>query len=342
MNSDDYFKVDDSTKNKIKKIEGPIIIFGAGGFIGVNLLKTLLLYRNDVYGVSTNPSKNWRFLANEIPFRKLIQADVTELVQVKQVLRKIKPKTIFNLAAYGAYSKQLEYKKIYLTNFTAAVEIIELARENNFSAYIQAGSSSEYGLNAKAPKETSELIPNSHYAVSKSAVSLAIKYFGKIESLPVIDLRLYSAYGPWEEPDRLIPTLCASVRNGNFPPLVDPEISRDFIYIDDIISAFISGAASIKPRLYGEVFNVGTGVKTNIKSLCAIVKEISGLKKDPKFGSMKNRKWDLKDWFADIEKIQRELDWKPTTTLKKGLEKSLNWQNNVNYDTAYWNWTKLQ
>jgi len=334
-----YFELDASSVKQLQKLKGPIVIFGAGGFIGVNLLNTLLLYRNDVYGISQNHKNNWRFLATHSPKKNLQSCDITDISILKELIDKLKPRTIFNLAAYGAYSKQKEYKKIYAANFNSTVNAIEILKEVGFDAYIHAGSSSEYGINSACPDEQDELIPNSHYAVSKVAAYYAIKYYGKIEKLPVVDLRLYSVYGPWEEPDRLIPVLISKAIKKEFPPLVSPEISRDFIYIKDVIRAFILAAVKIK-TLKGEALNIGSGKKTTIKQLTESVRKEFAIPGKPMFKGMKNRNWDVEDWFANIDNTKKKLGWKPEISLPEGLKLVESWQKEVDFDNAYWNWNK--
>ena len=324
---------------KIHRLQGPIFVFGAGGFIGVNLFNTLLACRNDVYAITQDPRNNWRLLVNYTPTRNIISCDINEITILKDLFREYKPKTIFNLAAYGAYSKQKEYKKIYNTNFNAVVNIIELLKETGFGAYIHAGSSSEYGINSAAPAEGEELVPNSHYAVSKVASYYSMKYYGAIEQLPVAHLRLYSAYGPWEEPDRLIPVLIAAARRQAYPPLVDPDISRDFIDVDDICEAFILAALNIQ-SIKGEAFNIGTGVKTTIRELAHLVMTQFNIPVSPEFNSMPNRNWDVKDWYADSTRAHERLGWQHKTNLADGLAKVASWQKEVKFDSAFWNWNK--
>jgi dolichol-phosphate mannosyltransferase len=326
---------------KIKSLQGPIMIFGAGGFIGINLLKSFLQYRDDVYGISQDHFNNWRFIANKIPHNNLRSCDLNQSQQIRNIIKEIRPNTIFNLAAYGAYSKQDEYEKIYRTNFIGSVDLIEILKEQGFKAYIQAGSSSEYGLNSAAPDEKSELIPNSHYAVSKTAIYHAIKYYGKFEKLPVAHLRLYSVYGPWEEPDRLLPVMINHARQGKFPPLVHKNISRDFIHIQDVTKAFIELAFQMNESLYGEVFNIGTGKKTSIGELTQLVKSICQIEKDPEFGIMDDRKWDMEDWFAKVEKSENLLNWKSEITLEDGLKNIIDWQNEIDFNNVFWNWKRL-
>lgn len=326
-------------EKKIMDLPGPIAIFGAGGFVGINLLNTILKVRQDVIGISQDHHNSWRFIANNIPRKNRTSIDILQQIPLKIFFNKYKPATIFNLAAYGAYSKQNEYDKIYQTNFVATVDMIEIAKEIGFKVFIQAGSSSEYGLNSCAPAEDSILIPNSHYAVSKAALYQAIKYYGLIENLPIVQLRLYSVYGPWEEPDRLIPVLISKARLGEFPPLVNPMVSRDFIHIDDVISAFILAANQVS-NIKGEALNIGTGIKTTIQELSKTVKEIFNISTNPEFGKMPNRKWDLEEWYSNPELMNKKLDFKAEISLKKGLLDIGKWQEEINFDKAFWNWNK--
>jgi len=312
--------------DSIKKLEGPVMIFGAGGFIGINLLKKMLAYRNDVIGVSSNLKNSWRISQNLIKKQNLAEADLLDAQSIKRLVAKFKPQTIFNLAAYGAYSKQKDIEKIYQTNFISTVNLIETLKKYGFKSYVNAGSQSEYGLNCKAPKEDEELIPNSHYAVSKTNVHYLLKYYGKVESLPIVHLRLYSVYGPWEEPDRLIPVLIEKAKEGQLPQFVDPNISRDFIYVNDVVDAFITVAAKMKKGLYGEVFNIATGRKTTIRELAFLAKKLFKINKEPEFNTMVNRQWDLSEWYGNAEKIKTKLNWKAKIKLKDGLLKTFNYE----------------
>ena len=93
---DKYYSLSKADIKLLRKIQGPILIFGAGGFIGINLLKTLLLYRKDVFGVSQDFKKNFRISTNKIPAKFLRNTDINELNQVTELIEEIKPKTIFN------------------------------------------------------------------------------------------------------------------------------------------------------------------------------------------------------------------------------------------------------
>lgn len=322
-----YFHITAFIEKKLKKLKGPIIVFGAGGFIGANLLYVLLLYRKDVYGVSRDIKNNWRFNELKIAKKNLIQGNILVQDEVEKIIKKIKPRTIFNLSAYGAYSKQKDVLNIYQTNFIATVELLELLKTYGFDAYIHAGSSSEYGLNSNKPAESGKLLPNSHYAVSKLNVAHLLHYYGKLEALPVIHTRLYAVYGPYEEQDRLITNLIQHARFKKFPPFASSTISRDFIYTTDVISAFITLAYSMNKKFYGEVFNIGTGKKTTLRKLVALAKKLFAIQEDAIFKSAEHKNWDHgKAWYANIKRMQKVFHWNPKINLKDGLQMVRQWQ----------------
>jgi nucleoside-diphosphate-sugar epimerase len=180
---------------------------------------------------------------------------------------------------------------------------------------VVAGSSSEYGLKPYAPAEDEPLEPNSPYAAAKAeATSLAV------ENGAVV-LRLYSAYGPWEDPDRLVPTLLARGLEGELPPLVSPTIVRDFVHVDDVCSAFVLAAGAEG----GRVYNVGSGRQTTVAGVVELARRLLDLDAEPQWGSMPHRAWDTETWVANPERIRRELGWEARIGLEEGLVRTLEW-----------------
>jgi dolichol-phosphate mannosyltransferase len=186
----------------INALRGPIIVIGAGGFVGANLFKQLSHVRKDVYAV-VRQYPTWRL--TDVPSEHVVEVDITDSAAVRNLLNTLVPQTVFNCTAYGAYSFENNATLIQRTNYTAVVDFVEQLSQRPFAAFVHAGSSSEYGTNCSAPSEDGELQPNSHYAVSKVATSNYLQYCGKFRQLPVVNLRLYSVYGPLEDTARLIP-----------------------------------------------------------------------------------------------------------------------------------------
>ncbi|MFZ4395458.1 MAG: NAD-dependent epimerase/dehydratase family protein [Kiritimatiellia bacterium] len=316
---------------EIRQLQGPIWVVGGSGFIGAKLFFTLLKYRPDVYAVSRQTDRSWRLLQlpSDVMRKQFINLDITHPNAVDEAIQTLRPRTVFNLAAYGAYERQNNGYRIHQVNYIGTYNLIKSLFEHGCEAFVQAGSSSEYGINCQGPSENDELRPNSDYAVSKGATSLLLKYFGQVKSFPCAQLRLYSIYGPWEERDRLIPRLIASGLNGTYPPLADQRISRDFVYIDDCLCALVRAALTICKKEPGLSLNIATGVKTSLGDVATAAKKLFDLKLDPAFGSMANRRWDLSDWYGDPSLARAKMGWEARVTFAEGLQLTAAWEKSA-------------
>lgn len=309
-------------KAYINALRGPILVIGAGGFVGANLFKLINKYRNDVFAI-VRSGKGWRLA--EVKDEQVIQVDFNDYSAVKNLVNTISPQTIFDCMAYGAYSFEEDSSLIYQTNFQSVVNLVEIIKKKPFSAYVHAGSSSEYGTNCAAPSEESICEANSAYSVSKVAIANYLQFMGKHRHFPCVNLRLYSVYGPLEDTSRLIPSLLREALKGSLPPFVDPQISRDFVYIDDVCAAFIIAGAKMHPELFGESFNIGTGVKTTIEDLAETTCQEFDLEVKPVFGNIEGRSWDLADWYSNPKKAEVKLGWSAKVGLREGLRLMSKW-----------------
>jgi nucleoside-diphosphate-sugar epimerase len=189
--------------------------------------------------------------------------------------------------------------------------------------FINTGTSSEYGFKDDAPAEDAFLEPNSCYAVAKASATLFCRYVAQSQKFPAVTLRLYSVYGPYEEPNRLMPSLAVQGLTGQYPPLVDPRVARDYVYVDDVVEAYCLAAAHDHEP--GSVYNVGTGVQTTLGEVVAMVRKVFDLRDEPPWGSMPNRSWDTTTWRADCRRIQDALGWRPHYTVKTGFRRLVDW-----------------
>ena len=315
----------------IRQLQGPILVLGASGFIGANLLRMLLEQREDVYGTATRLPA-WRL--EGIPQNHVLVTDLLIDSNLDALLETIKPRTIFDCIAYGAYSFETDRELIYRTNFNLISRLLGRLDPRSLSCYVHAGSSSEYGENASAPREDAAPAPNSHYSVSKVAAASLIHFFGKKKGLPCANLRLYSAYGPLEDSSRLIPNIVHFGDSGQYPELVDPNISRDFIYVDDVARAFIEVGLKLSEADYGESYNLGTGKKTTIGEIVTTAQRLFDIRREPVY-NMPGREWDLTDWFADSTKIRQRFGWEPRVSLEEGLERTATWYRSLPDKAAY-------
>ncbi|MCD8242843.1 MAG: NAD-dependent epimerase/dehydratase family protein [Parabacteroides sp.] len=310
-------------RNLIEELPGPILVIGASGFIGANLLHAVLAKRTDVIGTFFS-GNSWRL--HNIPTINTIFLNLHDPISVQAMLMQHKPKVIFDCSSFGAYSFERDYERIHETNYTSFINLIEKIDFKYVQAYIHAGSSSEYGLNSAAPAENTEMIPNSHYAVSKASVSNAIAYYGKVRKYPIVNLRLYSVYGPYEDSARLIPVLCDYGARNKLPTFAPVNVSRDFIHVDDVLSAF-TNAAMLANKVAGESFNIGSGRKSTITDLARLAKKIFHIDADSEHSQLASRSWDTNDWYANPRKARDILGWMPSIGLEEGLIATSEWWN---------------
>ena len=310
-----------SMSNHIKQLQGPILILGASGFVGANLFRRILSDRNDVFGTATH-LPTWRL--EGLSKENVHTADLLVDSNLDALLEQVKPRTIFNCIAYGAYSFEQDSQLIYQTNFNLTAKILSRLSADNLSFYVHSGSSSEYGANASGPDEYDFLKPNSDYSVSKTACANLIYYYGQKKRIPCANLRLYSVYGPLEDSSRLIPALISKGIDGEYPEFVDPDISRDFIYVDDVCEAFILTALNLTEENYGVSLNIGSGCKTTIGDVAKAAKSLFNLTSEPIF-SMPSRLWDVADWYANVKRAEEMIGWRSRTSFETGLAKSVDW-----------------
>ncbi len=270
--------------------------------------------------------RNWRgFVHPKLVSMKL---DLLDAGAVSALFRRVQPTVVVNCAAYGAYSNQTDVERIYAVNLTAVRHLLECARElPSLRAFIQTGSSSEYGRNCRGPGEDSATTPDSHYAVSKVAATASVQFYAHKHDVPGWVVRLYSVYGPYEDGSRLIPKLLLSAREGKLPPLVDPRISRDFIHVDDV-SRLVHRVIERAPQLEkGRIYNVGSGTCSTLERAVETVRREFGVTQPPAWGSMPNRHWYHPDWFANPARAEHELGWRAELSLSEGLRQTMAWMN---------------
>lgn len=299
-----------------------IVITGASGFVGCNLVRAFLAQGNDIHILVRPEFKSWR-LTDVIHDISLHTVSLQDQDSLQSTLQQIKPDWIFHTAVHGAYPAQTDVHEMVATNITGTMNLVHAALTVGFESFINTGSSSEYGYKDHAPIETEWIDPNSHYALTKAFATQFCRFTSIKENLPITTLRLYSAYGPYEEPSRLMPTLVRYALEGRLPPLAAPHIARDYVYISDIVDAY-QVIATHKNIPRGSVYNVGTGTQTTLKDVIECVSSLLPISEQPTWGSMPNRMWDATTWVANNHALL-QLGWTAKHSVSTGLESMIQW-----------------
>jgi dolichol-phosphate mannosyltransferase len=299
------------------------LVTGATGFVGANLARRLIRDGDDVHLLVRPGSRSWRIEAIRDRVT-LHEGDLASKDDVHRALRDARPTHVFHLAAFGAYSTQTNLEEMVATNVLGTAALVDACADAEVRAFVHTGSSSEYGFARTASRETDVLEPNSAYAVTKAAATHYGQFVSRSRDVHVITLRLYSIFGPFEEPTRLVPSLLTHALRGAWPPLVSPHIARDFVYVDDAVDAIVAAAAiTTAPR--GSVYNVCSGVQTTVGDLVDEVARLLDVRTPPDWSTMPPRAWDTDRWIGSPVRMAREVGWRAETPLRTGLEATLAW-----------------
>ncbi len=300
-----------------------VIITGATGFVGANLARRLLLDGHEVHLLVRPGYKPWRIagIRDAVRVHEVLLHDAEG---VSKVAGEIRAEWVFHLAAHGAYSWETDWEQMVRTNIQGTMSLVSACLKTGFETFVNTGSSSEYGFKDHAPAESEALEPNSHYAVTKAAATMFCRQTAQAHRVQIPTLRLYSAFGPFEEPGRLLPTLILHGRQGRLPSLADPNVARDFVYVDDVVDAYLA-AVNHKSAEPGAVYNVGSGTQTSLRELVELARKVMNIAAEPVWNTMPNRKWDASVWVSDNRKIRAELGWQPRKTLAEGIGRMRDW-----------------
>lgn len=296
------------------------LVTGAGGFVGANLVRRLLRDGDRVLAVTRPSGDPWRLADVEAEIESA-RVDLRDAEAARELVAGRRPARIFHLAAHGAYSWQDDVSAMIDVNLRATHALLAGFEGE---AFVHAGSSSEYGAKDHPPREDERLEPNSHYAVTKAAATHLCALAARSTDRHVVTLRLYSAYGPWEDPGRLVPALVAHGLRGELPALVDPATVRDFVHVDDVCDAFALAADAMTIER-GSVLNVASGHQTTLAEIVEATRDVLDVRAEPVWGTMPARRWDAPTWVGDASAARRALGWEPAVALRDGLRATATW-----------------
>ena len=293
-----------------------ILIVGGTGFIGYHLAKKSLKKGWQVTSISTKPPKKIRYL----PKVKYILCDITK----KKSLKKNIKKTFNYVVNLGGYVDHVNKKKTFKSHYIGCKNLTEIFLNKTPIAFVQMGSGGEYGRSQSPQNENSTCNSESIYSQAKLLSSKHLINLFEKKNFPVTILRLYQAYGPKQDFNRLIPIVIkACIKNKKFPCSNGNQL-RDFLYIDDVVDAILKTLKSKKAR--GQIINIGAGEPKKIKKIIEYIK--NNLKGGyPQFGKIKLRKDEILKLYPNIKKAEKKINWRPKILFKKGLKSTIKFYN---------------
>ena len=315
-----------------------VLVTGVAGFIGSRVCAQLHAQGCEVVGLDIfNDSydvrlKDWRW-ARLTPLKglELHRLDLCDRAGMQRLFvdhaakRDSAPPfdAVANLAARAGVRASVENPSVYVeTNVTGALNLLELCRRFGVKKFVLASTSSLYGKDHPTPyhEDLNTDHPLSPYAATKKAAEAMAYTYHYLHGLDVSALRYFTVYGPAGRPDMAPLRFVQRIREGRTITVFgDGSQSRDFTYVDDIAQGTI---AALRP-VGCEAFNLGSDEPLKLSAMISLIEELTGQK--ARIDYRPGHPADVPATWADISKARKQLDWKPQTTFRQGMQNLVNW-----------------
>ena len=337
-----------------------LLVTGAAGFIGSNLVKRLLKdtqtatiigidNMNDYYDVSL---KEYRLKELQDPRFTFVKGDIADRDTIDRLFRDFKPVVVVNLAAQAGVRYSITNPDAYIqSNLIGFYNILEACRhsydngQTGVEHLVYASSSSVYGSNKKVPYSTDDKVDNpvSLYAATKKSNELLAHAYSKLYNIPSTGLRFFTVYGPAGRPDMAYFGFTNKLRQGETIKIFNyGHCKRDFTYVDDIVEGVVRIMQGAPEKRNGEdglplppyaVYNIGNNSPENLLDFVDILQQellrAGVLPGDYDFESHKQlvpmQPGDVPVTYADTTALERDFGFKPSTTLRQGLRAFAEW-----------------
>lgn len=341
---------------KIDLINKTILVTGAAGFIGSNLVKRLFKdakgstivgidNMNDYYDVSLKEYRLQELSNNQGRF-VFVKGDIADKATIDQLFEEYQPQIVVNLAAQAGVRYSITNPDAYIqSNLIGFYNILEACRNHPVEHLVYASSSSVYGTNKKVPYSTDDKVDNpvSLYAATKKSNELMAHAYSKLYNIPSTGLRFFTVYGPAGRPDMAYFGFTNKLVKGETIQIFNyGNCMRDFTYVDDIVEGVVRIMQGAPEKKTGEdglplppyaVYNIGNNQPENLLNFVDILQQelirAKVLPEDYDFEAHKKlvpmQPGDVPTTYADTSALERDYGFKPSTSLRDGLRAFAEW-----------------
>ena len=298
-----------------------ILLTGGTGFIGANLAHRLVSQGHYVAVVTREYSNRARLqqLAGKIHF---LTADLLEAKGLQQAVSTVDPEVVYHLASTPFNPPTITAQTHMQMIALGTLNLLEALAGRSNVRVIYTGSGAEYGSGERI-REDAPLRPATMLGAAKAAASILVQTYARLHQMETVVVRLFSPYGPWERPSRLIPHIILSALAGQDVRISSGEQHRDYLYIDDVVDALLM--AAFKPVPPGSVFNISSGQGAPIRDVVQLILQLMESTVRVEVGALPTRPDEIWKYSGDNTAARRILQWQPRTSLENGLRKTIAW-----------------
>lgn len=300
-----------------------ILVTGGAGFIGSHLVKALLKSGAEVSVVVKYKSINDNIRLSSVWDNiHILEADLRNIDSLRQ-FRGQSYDAIYHLAAYNHVGDSfLHMNEALMSNTVATANLLEYAPE--YGRFLYMSTSECYGYQTKVPfQEDMQPFPISPYSVGKYAGELYAKMKRHASGAPIVCVRAFNTFGPYQSERAVIPELIIKCLRGITIETTEGKQTREFNYIDNIVDGLICTVANPKP--HEDIINLGSNREIAICDLVRMIHKSCESISELKIGALQNRPTEIWRMCASYQKAQEILQWSPKITFEEGLELTVNW-----------------
>ena len=321
-----------------------VLVTGAAGFIGFSLARRLLERGDEIVGIDNlndyyDPQLKRDRVALLSGYRgfRFVELDFADWNALSEGLRGLDFDRIVHLGAQAGVRYSIENPHVYVqSNLAGHLNMVEVARHRRLSHFVYASSSSVYGGNTNLPFRVEDRVdhPLSLYAATKKADELISETYANLYRLPQTGLRFFTVYGPWGRPDMAMWIFTKAILEGRpIEVFGEGNMRRDFTFIDDIVSGVMATLDNPPPddgeekaggsRNPHRLYNIGNHRSEELTRMIGLIEQACGREAEKLLMPM--QAGDVRDTFADISAIQRDLGFEPTTPIDVGIPRFVDW-----------------
>ncbi|MBA2631474.1 MAG: NAD(P)-dependent oxidoreductase [Chloroflexi bacterium] len=301
-----------------------VLVTGAAGFLGSHLVPRLVGAGAKVCALYRPGAPRWRGI-ERAGVSCAVHADVRALAEPIHDATLAGVSVVFHLAAVGVVAEPVDVREVVHGNIDGTLAVL-LAAQRLGARVIYCGSCFEYGSGA-GWNEDALPAPTTEYGAAKSAGWMLANAFARRTGLEVVSLRPFTIYGPMEPARRLVPSVVMHALAGRNINLTPGDQARDFVYVGDVVDAFLAAATS--REAVGGTFNICTGAPVTVREVVQAVLRCVGSTSTARFGALAYRPTELPMLSGDPSRAERVLGWRARVSLTEGIARTTAWFRDV-------------